>query len=181
MTRLEVGVTFRLRLPQQQKMLGYEDPHLHDPHGYRRESGENGALKQQEINFIRVENNITKFSKSCQIKYSQLLNVTTKRKEPHACTIGWNIDSNKPHASPGLYSHNAFIVIKASPISSLKPHSVLNKPRTPLYGHYIGLNKPSVREQSIGCCISQSRVLVFTYLAPMFDCWLLPCSHACCF
>ena len=80
MTRLEVGVTFRLRLPQQQKMLGYEDPHLHDPHGYRRESGENGALKQQEINLRRVENNITKFfSKSCQIKYSQLLNVSGKK------------------------------------------------------------------------------------------------------
>ena len=31
--------------------------------------------------------------------YSRLPNVTTKRKEPHACTIGQNIDSNKPHAS----------------------------------------------------------------------------------
>ena len=54
--------------------------------------------------------------------YSRLPNVTTKRKEPHACTIGWNIDSNKPHASPGLYSSNAFIVIKASP-NPLQNHS----------------------------------------------------------
>ena len=53
-----------------------------------------------------------------QNRYSRLPNVTTKRKEPHACTIGWNIDSNKPHASPGLYNSNAFVVIKASPISS---------------------------------------------------------------
>ena len=46
-------------------------------------------------------------------EYSRLPNVATKRKEPHACTIGWNIDSNKPHASLSLYSSNAFVVIKA--------------------------------------------------------------------
>ena len=56
--------------------------------------------------------------------YSWLLNVTTMRKDPHACTIGWNIDSNKPHASLGLYNSNAFVVIKASPISSQKSHTV---------------------------------------------------------
>ena len=49
--------------------------------------------------------------------YSQLANVTTKRKEPHARTIRWNIDSNKPLVSQGLYSSNAFVVIKAIPIS----------------------------------------------------------------
>ena len=90
--------------------------------------------------------------------YSRLPNVTTKRKEPHACKIGWNIDSNKPHASPGLYSSNAFVVIKASPISSSKSHIVLNKPHASLFGHYIGMNKPSVRNKAIGCYISQSRV-----------------------
>ena len=100
---------------------------------------------------------------SCRVlfSYSRLPNVTTKRKEPHACTIGWNIDSNKPHASPGLYSSNAFIVIKASPISSSKSHIVLNKPHASLFGHYIEMNKPSLRNKAIGCYISQSRVLVF--------------------
>ena len=92
--------------------------------------------------------------------YSRLPNVTTKRKEPHACTIGWNIDSNKPHASPGLYSSNAFVVIKALPISSSKSHIVLNKPHASLFGHCIEMNKPSVRNKAIGCYIPHSRVLL---------------------
>ena len=91
-------------------------------------------------------------------QYSWLPNVTTMRKDPHACTIGWNIDSNKPHASPGLYNSNAFVVIKASPISSQKSHIVLNKPHASLFGHYIEMNKPSLRNKAIGCYISQSRV-----------------------
>ena len=80
------------------------------------------------------------------------------RKDPHTCTIGWNIDSNKPHASPGLYNSNAFVVIKASPISSQKSHIVLNKPHASLFGHCIEMNKPSVRNKAIGCYIPQSRV-----------------------
>ena len=38
--------------------------------------------------------------------------------EKKQCRVGWNVDSNKPHASPGLYNSNAFVLIKASPISS---------------------------------------------------------------
>ena len=107
-------------------------------------------------------------------KYSWLLNVTTMRKDPHACTIGWNIDSNKPHASPGLYNSNAFVVIKASPISSQKSHIVLNKPHASLFGHCIEMNKPSVRNKAIGCYIPQSRVgqsVVWRFLAENTQNW----------
>ena len=92
------------------------------------------------------------------LDYSWLLNVTTMRKDPHACTIGWNIYSNKPHASPGLYNSNAFVVIKASPISSQKSHIVLNKPHASLFGQFIEMNKPSMQSKAIGCYIPQSRV-----------------------
>ena len=50
---------------------------------------------------------LTRKRDGCPNTYSRLPNVTTKRKEPHACTIGSNIESNKPHAFPGLYSSNA--------------------------------------------------------------------------
>ena len=101
------------------------------------------------------------------IRYSRLPNVTTKWKEPHACTIGWNIDSNKPHASPGLYSSNAFVVIKAVPIYSSKSHIVLNKPHGSLFGPCIEMNKPSVRNKAIGCYIPQSRVIHYKTSHPL--------------
>ena len=93
------------------------------------------------------------------VGYSHLPNVKTKRKEPHTCTIGWNIDSNEPHVLPGLYSSDAFVVIKALPISSSKWHIVLNKPHASLFGLCFEMNKPSVRNKATGCYISQSRVI----------------------
>ena len=93
------------------------------------------------------------------VSHSQLRNVTTERKEPCACTLAGILTlSNEPHASPGLFSSNAFILIKASPIFSSKSHIVLNKPHALLFGHYIEMNKPSLRNKPIGCYISQSRV-----------------------
>ena len=80
------------------------------------------------------------FSTKIILYYSWLPNITTKRKEPHACTIGWNIDTNKSQASPGLYSSNAFVVIKALPISSSKSHIVLNKPHASFFGQCIEMN-----------------------------------------
>ena len=52
-----------------------------------------------------------------------------------------NIDSNKRHASPGPYSGNTFIVIKAAPISFSKSHILLNKLHATLFGHYILMSR----------------------------------------
>ena len=39
-------------------------------------------------------------------------NVTHDQKEPHTCTIGWNINPNIPPTFQGLYSSNSLIAIK---------------------------------------------------------------------